>query len=164
MCGDKDLGTEHEQFMRRALDISQSEMLEHGAAPFAAVVVKDGRIVGEGVNQVVNNHDPTSHGEVEAIRDAGRNLGTWDLSGCTLYTTCEPCEMCVAAMFWARIDRMYYAATLNDCEALGFDLKPLTAMVRSDLHDRTLPASQLLHDEGRGILDLWSKQPGFDTF
>lgn len=150
--------------MRRALEISRVEMLENGAAPFAAVIVKNGQIVGEGVNKVVHNHDPTSHGEVEAIRDAGRNLGSWDLSGCTLYTTCEPCEMCVAAMFWARIDSMYYAATLDDCEALGFDLKPLTSLVRSDLHDRKLPAQQVLHAEGRHVLDLWSQQPDFDTF
>lgn len=154
----------HDDFMQRAIEIARSEMLENGAAPFAAVIVKDGKIVGEGVNLVVNNHDPTSHGEVEAIRDAGRNLGTWDLSGCTVYTTCEPCEMCVAAMFWAKIERMFYACTLSDASAIGFDLQPLTDLVRSDLHDRNLPTKQLLADEGRAVLALWTKQPGFDTF
>jgi tRNA(Arg) A34 adenosine deaminase TadA len=151
-------------FMRRAIEISRREMLEQGAAPFGAVVVKDGKIVGEGCNHVVNRHDPTSHGEVEAIRDAGRNLGTWDLSGCDLYTTCEPCEMCVAAMFWAGIDRLYYANTLADAEALGFDLQPLRDMVRADLHERALPAERLLASEARAVLDLWKTQPGFDTF
>jgi len=156
--------TQDETFMQRAIDIARHEMLENGAAPFAAVVVKNGKIVGEGVNLVVNNHDPTSHGEVEAIRNAGTNLGTWDLSGCTLYTTCEPCEMCVAAMFWARIDKMFYAATLHDCADIGFELSPLTELVRSDLHDRALPASQVLHQESKSVLNLWAQQPGFESF
>ncbi len=154
----------HERFMQRAIDIARTEMMENGAAPFAAVVVKDGKIVGEGVNLVVNNSDPTSHGEVEAIRDAGRNLGTWDLSGCTLYTTCEPCEMCVAAIYWARLDAFYYAATLADCAEIGFDLSPLTKMVRSDLHDRDTATSQVLHSESKNLLNLWVKQPGFAAF
>jgi guanine deaminase len=156
--------TVHEDVMQRAIDLARSEMLENGAAPFAALVVKDGKVVGEGVNLVVNNHDPTSHGEVEAIRDAGRNLGTWDLSGCTLYTTCEPCEMCVAAMYWAKIEQMYYACNLSDVKAIGFDLQPLTDLVRSDLHDRNLPAKQLLADKGRAVLALWAEQPSFETF
>ena len=151
-------------FMRRAIEISRDQMLRNGAAPFAAVIVKDGKIVGEGCNNVVNNHDATSHGEVEAIRDAGRNLGTWDLTGCEIYTTCEPCEMCVAAMHWARLDRMYYSNALADAEELGFELKSLRATVRADLHDRTLPAERLLPDEGRAVLDLWKQQPGFDVF
>jgi guanine deaminase len=155
--------SEHEDFMHRAISIARSEMLQNGAAPFAAVIVKDGKIVGEGVNRVVTNHDPTSHGEVEAIRNAGANLGTHDLSGCTIYTTCEPCEMCVAAMFWARIDRMYYAATLRDCTEIGFDLEPLTRLVRSELHDRTLPATQILHEESKSVLALWTRQVGFST-
>lgn len=154
--------SDHESFMRRAIEIARTEMLDKGAAPFGAVIVKEGKIVGEGVNLVHKNHDPTSHGEVEAIRNAGANLGTHDLSGCTLYTTCEPCEMCVAAMFWARIDAMYYAATLKDCTAIGFDLEPLTRLVRSDLHDRALPAKQLLHAESKAVLDLWTRQPGFE--
>jgi guanine deaminase len=151
-------------FMRRAIEISRQQMLDNGAAPFAAVVVKDGKIVGEGCNHVVAQHDPTSHGEVEAIRDAGRNLGTWDLSGCELYTTCEPCEMCVAAMYWARISRMYYANTLDDCTQIGFNLAPLRSLVRSDLHDRALPAERLLGTEGRAVLDLWTRQSGFNLF
>lgn len=150
--------------MRRAIEISRSQMLENGAAPFAAVIVKDGKIVGEGCNNVVNHHDATSHGEIEAIRDAGRNLGTWDLSGCDIYTTCEPCEMCVAAMYWARIGRMYYANTLADAEEIGFELQPLRALVRADLDQRSLPAARLLPEEGRAVLDLWTQQPGFDLF
>lgn len=155
---------EKSDFMRRAIEISRREMLEAGAAPFAAVVVKDGVIVGEGVNRVVASHDPTSHGEIEAIRDAGRRLGTWNLAGCDLYTTCEPCEMCVAAMFWARLDRLYYANTLADCEAIGFELAPLRALVRADTAERALPAERLLAAEARAVLDLWTTQPSFDAF
>ncbi|TVQ55305.1 MAG: nucleoside deaminase [Rhodobacteraceae bacterium] len=152
------------EFMRRAIEISRREMLESGAAPFAAVIVKNGAIVGEGVNRVASRCDATAHGEVEAIRDAGRRLGSWDLSGCDLYTTCEPCEMCVAAMVWARVDRLYYANTLADCEAIGFDLAPLRAAVRADLPDRAMPATRLLAEEARAVLDLWTRQPGFTVF
>jgi len=152
------------EHMRYAIEISRREMLENGAAPFAAVVVKDDKIVGEGCNYVIAKHDPTSHGEIEAIRDACRRLETWDLSGCELYATCEPCEMCVAAMFWANIDRLYYANTLQDCDDIGFDLSPLRQLVRSDVHDRTLPAERLLQEEGVAVLELWTKQPGFKVF
>lgn len=154
----------HESFMRRAIEISRDKMRADGSAPFGCVIVKDGVIVGEGVNNVINNHDATSHGEVEAIRDAGRNLETWDLSGCDLYTTCEPCEMCVASMFWAKISRLYYANTLKDCADIGFKLEPLTNMVRSDLHERSLPAERLLPTEAREVLDEWADSPGFSPF
>lgn len=156
--------SKHEEFMRRAIALSRRCMIENGSAPFAAVIVKDGAVVGEGVNNVVNNSDPTSHGEVEAIRDAARRLGSWDLSGCDLYTTCEPCTLCVAAMFWAKISRLYYANTLADCENIGFDLKPLTALVRTDLHSGALKAERVLPDEARSVLDEWAAQPNFSPF
>ena len=153
----------HTAFMQRAIDIARAGMAE-GAAPFGAVVVRAGEIVGEGCNQVLRDHDPTSHGEIEAIRDAGRRLGTWDLSGCDLYTSCEPCEMCVAAMVWARIDRLYYAATLEDCAAIGLDLSELRRAVRADLHDRPLPAERVLGEPGRAMLEEWQTTPSFAAF
>jgi guanine deaminase len=156
--------SKHEEFMRRAIALSRRCMVENGSAPFAAVIVKDGAVVGEGVNNVVNSSDPTSHGEVEAIRDAARRLGSWDLSGCDLYTTCEPCTLCVAAMFWAKISRLYYANTLADCENIGFDLKPLTALVRTNLHDGALKAERILPDEARSVLDEWAALPNFSPF
>ena len=149
-----------EDFMRRAIEISRTEMA-NGAAPFAAVVVKDGRIVGEGVNRVVALSDPTSHGEVEAVRDACRNLGTWDLSGCELYTTCE---MCVATLFWARIGKVWYANLLSDAEAVGFDLAPLRDLVRNDPPDRAVPYVPLLREEALPVLEAWTKTPGFFRF
>ena len=151
-------------FMPRAIARSREALSPPGAAPFGAVVVKDGRVVGEGMNRVVAGHDPTSHGEVEAIRDAGRRLGTWNLSGCELYTSCEPCELCVAAMFWAKIDKMYYAATLDDCGEIGLDCKPLRETVRRDLEDRPLTCEPLMNAEGRAVLLDWAKSPDFDPF
>ena len=91
-------------------------------------------------------------------------LGTWNLGGCDLYTTCEPCEMCVSAMFWAKIAKLYFANKLSDCEALGFDLAPLRQMVRSDLHDRVLPAERILATEAHAVLDEWKTLPTFDPF
>jgi len=141
--------------MREAIAYSSEQMHAVGAAPFAAVVVKDGKVIGKGVNQVVTRHDPTSHGEIEAIRDACRKLGTWDLSGCDLYTTCEPCELCVAAIHWSRISRLFYANTLADCEPIGLDLAGLRATVRQALHARALPTEQLLHDEAFAVVQEW---------
>ena len=100
-----------EGFMRRAIEISAEALSTPGTEPFGAVIVKDGRIVGEGINRSLQNFDPTSHGEIEAIRDAARNLGTVDLSGCELYSSCEPCPLCVAAMSIAGIGQLYYAAS-----------------------------------------------------
>ena len=156
--------SKHKELMRRAITLSRRCMIDNGSAPFAAVIVKDGAVVGEGVNNVINNSDPTSHGEVEAIRDAARRLGRWDLSGCDLYTTCEPCELCVAAMFWAKISRLYYANSLADYENIGFDLKPLTALVRTDLHSGPLKAERILPDEARSVLDEWTTLPNFARF
>jgi tRNA(Arg) A34 adenosine deaminase TadA len=153
-----------DEIMRYAIELSRREMRGGNAAPFAAVIVRDGVIVGEGCNHVVRDSDPTAHGEVDAIRDACRKLGTWDLSGCEIYTTCEPCEMCLAAMFWAKLDRMYYANRLTDAEALGFDLTPLHALVRTDLEKRALTAGRLCAQEARAVLDEWAKSPAFDTF
>lgn len=153
----------HEDFMRRAIAISREQMHAHGDAPFAAVIVKDGKIVGEGCNQTLNDNDPTAHGEVVAIRDACTRLGTWDLSGCTLYTSCEPCQMCVAAMYWARIDKLYYANTLADCAALGYDLEPLEVLVKQPCADGALGGERILGPEAHEVFVEWSRHPNFNT-
>ena len=155
---------DHAYFMSQAIEFAKEEMLRNGAAPFGAIVVRKGTIVGQGVNEVINKCDPTSHREIEAIRNACMNLKLWDLSDCSLYTTCEPCEMCLAAMFWARINKIFYAATLDDCKELGFDLASLKRLVRSDLCVWEIPTFQLMHSESRALLDLWKKQPDFVSF
>jgi len=155
-----------QEFMQRALALSAQALQVHGTEPFGAVVVKDGAIVGEGFNHSVAHHDPTSHGEVEAIRDACRKLGTVDLSGCELYTSCEPCAMCVAAMHIAGIGKLYYAATLAQSgeafEGVSFaarhpiDVEALRIEAGATLEKRKQPAEQKLDREAVQILSDWA--------
>lgn len=155
-----------QEFMQRALALSAHALTQPGTEPFGAVVVKDGAIVGEGFNHSVAHSDPTSHGEVEAIRDACRRLGTVDLSGCELYTSCEPCAMCAAAMHIAGIARLYYAASLAQSgqafegvtvEARHpIDVEALRAEAGAPLDERRLPAEQKLDGEAVRILAEWA--------
>lgn len=156
------------QFMSRAIELARSSLERPGTQPFGAVVVKDGRIVGEGLNHCIANHDPTSHGETEAIRDAGRNLGTFDLSGCELYTSCEPCSLCVSAMYLAGIGKLYYAASLDQSAATmaGFVTREvhlcepteLRAQVGQPVDGRSMPARQLMAEDSLSIIAAWAKQ------
>ena len=155
-----------QEFMQRALALSAQALQEPGTEPFGAVVVKDGVVVGEGFNHSVAHSDPTSHGEVEAIRDACRRLGTVDLSGCVLYTSCEPCAMCVAAMHIAGIARLYYAASLAQsgeafkgvtvAARLPLDTDALRTEAGATLERRSLPAEQKLASQAVQILSDWA--------
>ncbi len=109
------------EFLRRAIALATENVVSGAGGPFGAVIVRDGRIVGEGVNTVTAAHDPTAHGEVNAIRAAAKTLGSFSLAGCQLYTSCEPCPMCLAAAYWARIDAIYYGASAADAARAGFD-------------------------------------------
>ncbi len=152
--------------MRRAIEISAQALNTAGTEPFGAVVVKDGQIVGEGINRSLLNHDPTSHGETEAIRDAGRNLKTVDLRGCELYTSCEPCALCVAAMGIAGISRLYYAADSEQADAaLGqlpesvrfpIDSKTLQAECGRPIGERSMPSEQAMGEEAAKIIAAWA--------
>lgn len=108
------------EYMKIAIDEAREGINAHHGGPFGSVIVKDGKIVGRGHNKVLLNNDPTCHGEMEAIRDACRNLGTYDLSGCVIYTTGEPCHMCLCALMWANIDKIYYGCTIEDNSIIGF--------------------------------------------
>ena len=153
-------------FMRRAIDISAQALETPGTEPFGAVIVRDGKIVGEGINRSVLNHDPTSHGETEAIRDACRNLGTVDLRGADLYSSCEPCALCVAAMNIAGIAALYYAADMEQAgtaigdlpEAARFpvDVDRLTHECGHAVGDRIMPAEQHMSAEAHAILADWA--------
>lgn len=157
-----------DDFMRRAIEISKSALDTPGTEPFGAVVVRDGKIVGEGINRSRLNHDPTSHGETEAIRDACRNLGTVDLSGCDLYTSCEPCALCVAAMEIAGISRLYYAAGADQAKAAISHLPESTRFpidserMRSEcgkpVNERLMPSHQTLGEEAAAILTAWANK------
>jgi len=147
------------RFMRRAIALSH-EMMEQGkGGPFGAVVVKNGEIVAEGFNKVTSANDPTAHAEVTAIREACRKLGSFKLEGCEIYTSCEPCPMCLSAIFWARIERIYYANTREDAARIGFDDDELYREVARPLSERTVPNEQLLADEGRVAFDAWDAKP-----
>jgi guanine deaminase len=153
-----------EKFMRRAIELSAQALDTPGARPYGAVIVKDGKIAGEGLNQSAKNFDPTSHGEVEAVRDACRNLKTTDLTGCDLYTSCEPCSVCVATMLMAGVSRMYYGATLGQSAAVvpRPPLPPPTDLVRTQvglpLAQRDMPAEQKLSGEAIAVLQAWVKK------
>lgn len=151
-----------EKFMRRAIDLSAQALGQEGARPYGAVVVKDGKIVGEGLNQSGKNFDPTSHGEVEAVRDACRNLKTTDLTGSELYTSCEPCAVCVATMIMAGIGKMYYGASLDQSAAVvpRPPLPPPTTLVREQVGkpvgQRSMLADETkLADEAIAVLKSW---------
>src|SRR6187200_298514 len=152
-----------EKFMRRAIQLSAQALDTPGTRPFAAVVVKDGKIVGEGLNQSAKNYDPTSHGEVEAIRDACRNLKTTDLSGADLYTSSEPCAVCVGTMLISGIGRMYYGASLEQSgrAAPRPNLLPDPDALRREIglpvEKRKMPAEQKLDREATAVLEAWAR-------
>jgi tRNA(Arg) A34 adenosine deaminase TadA len=154
-----------EKFMRRAIELSAQALDTAGARPYGAVVVMDGRIVGEGLNQSAKNFDPTSHGEVEAVRDACRKLKTTDLTGAELYTSCEPCSVCVATMLMAGIGRMYYGASLEQSAAVvpRPKMPPPTTLVREQVgapveKRSMLPAEAKLSGEAIAVLEQWVKK------
>jgi guanine deaminase len=144
--------------MRRAIAIAL-ENIRAGGGPFGAVVVRDGRVIAEGANRVTANHDPTAHAEVVAIREACRALGDFQLTGCDLYTTCEPCPMCLGAIYWARPARVFYAGSAADAADAGFD----DAFIYKELNvphaGRRIPMIQLLHDESLAIFTAWKQKP-----
>lgn len=147
---------DHERFMRRAIELSALAALEYGTGgPFGAVVVKDNKIVAEGMNRVLASHDPTWHGEIEAIRLACITLRSHQLTGCSMYTTSEPCPMCVAASYWAGIEHIYYSTTVEDTAKYGkFDNRFLYQELALPAAQRRLPLTRLLPDEG---IEVWKQ-------
>jgi len=142
-------------FLRRAIALATQNAASGKGGPFAAIVVRNGQIIGEGVNTVTSSHDPTAHGEVNAIRAACKALGTFTLAGCQLYTSCEPCPMCLAASYWAHLDSVYYGASAADAARAGFDDAFLYDEFRKDQSARSLSATQLLADEAWASFAAW---------
>jgi guanine deaminase len=147
------------EFMRRTIALATANVVSGAGGPFAALIVRDGKIAGEGVNTVTATNDPTAHGEVNAIRAACKALGTFKLTGCQLYTSCEPCPMCLAATYWARIDAIYYGCRAADAARAGFDDAFLYGELRKDAAARTLPSAQLLGDEAWASFAAWIAAP-----
>lgn len=153
-----------EKFMRRAIALS-FEMMDKGAGgPFGAVIVRGGTIIAEGRNQVTSANDPTAHAEIMAIREAAHVLGNFKLEGCEIYTSCEPCPMCLAAIYWARIERIFFANARADAARIGFDDEHIYREVGLPLERRAIPTGQLLPVEGRAAFDAWDAKPDKVTY
>jgi guanine deaminase len=149
-----------ERFMRRAIELAQTGVDAAAGGPFGCVIARGEEIVGEGVNQVTATNDPTAHAEVVAIRDACKNLNSFQLEGCVVYTSCEPCPMCLGAIYWARPERIFIACDRNDAAAAGFDDAFIyDELCGQDLEDRKVPISTILRDEGLKVFQNWIAKP-----
>ena len=144
-----------EKLMRAAIRLSRSKMRANCGGPFGAVVVRHGKIVGRGWNQVTSTNDPTAHAEVTAIRDACQRLKTFQLDDCEIYTSCEPCPMCLSAIYWARLKKIYYANTRRDAAAIAFDDDQIYREVALPISRRSLPMKQLLRPEALKVFAEW---------
>ena len=145
------------KFMQRAIELS-IESINSGGGPFGSVIVKDEKIISEGMNRVTVDNDPTSHGEIVAIRNACKKLNTFNLSDCSLYSSCEPCPMCMSAIYWSRIGKVYYANTRDDAKKINFDDSLIYSEISKKNEDRKIPIKQMLRDEALKAFDLWDKK------
>ena len=146
-----------EAFMREAIKLS-AESVRSGGGPFGAVIVRDGEIIARGENRVTVCNDPTAHAEVSAIREAAARLGTYDLSGCEIYSSCEPCPMCLGAIYWARLDKLYYAGTRADAAGVGFDDAHIYEELPLEPSQRELPTETLLREEAQRVFEAWAEK------
>jgi guanine deaminase len=146
-------------FMQAAIADAQAGVAAGHGGPFGCVIVQNGQIVGRGHNHVVATNDPTAHAEIVAIRDACRQLGTFQLSGCELYASCEPCPMCLAAIYWARLDRYYFGCTAADAEAIGFSDDEIRRELALPAEARSIPAIPLMRAESLAAFESWTNKP-----
>ena len=144
----------NKEYMRKAIDLA-IENVKNGGGPFGAVIVKNGEIVSTGVNRVTANNDPTAHAEVSAIRAACEKLGTFMLDGCEIYSSCEPCPMCLGAIYWVHIDRLYYGCNKADAADAGFDDSFIYKELELDSSERRLKTEELLPDEAKAAFEAW---------
>ena len=145
------------KFMKRAIELSV-ESVNSGTGPFGAVIVKGDKIISEGFNTVTLTNDPTSHAEISAIRNACKNLDNFSLKGYDLYTTCEPCPMCLSAIYWARIDNIYYANTRSDAQKINFDDSLIYEELKKNIQERKIPMHQIMRGEALKVFEMWDKK------
>ena len=145
------------KFMQRAIELS-IESINSGGGPFGSVIVKDDKIISEGMNRVTVDNDPTSHGEIVAIRNACKKLNTFNLSNCSLYSSCEPCPMCMSAIYWSRIGKVYYANTRDDAKKINFDDSLIYSEIPKKNEDKKIPIKQMMRNEALKAFDLWDKK------
>lgn len=148
-----------DSFMARAIELSLENVRSNQGGPFAALVVKNAEIISEGTNRVTSTNDPTAHSEIVAIREACRKLRRFDLTGCEIYATCEPCPMCLGAIYWARLARIYFANTAADAAKIGFDDSLIYEETRRPLTERRIPMIPLMRDAAMKVFHAWEAKP-----
>jgi len=146
-------------FMARAIQISLENVQSGSGGPFGAVIVRDGSIIAEGVNSVTAKNDPTAHAEITVIREACSKLATFSLPGCEIYTSCEPCPMCLGAIYWAHLSRIYFGNVAADASKIGFDDSFIYRDFAQPLSSRKIPMIQMMHDEALAAFQAWQKKP-----
>ncbi len=147
----------HKELMQRAIDLSVANVT-NGGGPFGAVIVKDGKVIAEGVNRVTANNDPTAHAEVTAIRAACQRIGNFKLDGCEIYTSCEPCPMCLSAIYWAGIRHIYYGGTKKDAERIGFGDNFIYEEIARPYSERSIPTEQMMNEEAQAAFRAWEEK------
>jgi len=152
------MNDQHQKFMRAAIELAQKGMENNEGGPFGAVIVKDGKFIGRGNNQVTSSNDPTAHAEVVAIRDACKNIGAYQLDGCIIYTSCEPCPMCLGAIYWARPDKIFYACSRQDAADINFDDAFIYDEIPLPIHERKISMEQVLQTEGQQVFKNWQEK------
>ena len=145
------------KFMKRAIELSENSANSIGG-PFGSVIVKDEKIIAEGSNRVTSTNDPTAHAEIVAIREACRKLNTFNLSGCDIYTSCEPCPMCLSAIYWSHINTIYFANTREDAKKINFDDSMIYSEFSKKIEDRKIPIKQMLREEALKAFEIWDKK------
>ena len=145
------------EFMKRAIELS-IKSVNNGGGPFGSVIVKGDKIIAEGSNKVTSNNDPTAHGEIVAIREACKKLNNFSLNGCELYSTCEPCPMCLSAIYWTRIDKIYYANTREDARKIDFDDSLIYTELQKNIDKRKIPMIQMMRNEALKAFEMWDKK------
>jgi guanine deaminase len=147
------------EYMMRAIELARKGMAANAGGPFGAVVVRNGEIIGEGNNRVTSSNDPTAHAEIIAIRQACESLQNFQLDGCTIYTSCEPCPMCLGAIYWARPERVVYACTREDAASIGFDDDFIYSELKKTNEDREMIMESLMRTEALEIFRAWAEKP-----
>jgi len=145
------------EFMKRAIQIS-IDSVKNGGGPFGAVIVKNDKIIAEGSNKVTSTNDPTAHGEIVAIREACKKINNFNLSGFEIYSTAEPCPLCLSAIYWARINKIYYANSREDARKIDFDDSLIYSELKKNINERKIPMTQMMRDEALKAFELWDKK------
>lgn len=146
------------EHMQHAIELARKGMSNNEGGPFGAIVIKDGKIIGRGNNKVTSTNDPTAHAEVTAIRDACKNLNSFQLEGCILFTSCEPCPMCLGAIYWARPDKVFYACTRKDAADIGFDDNLIYEELEINIHQRKIPFVQIERENAIKVFQEWTEK------